>query len=225
MGHVVAVTGTKREASALRGLGVTVIAGGGDADHVARELARASESAVGIISFGMAGALDPALRIGDWVIGTALVGSHQAPCDPRWAKALAARLPQARAGICYADGRLIADPAEKAALGTHALAADMESHVAGQAAAAAGLPFAILRCISDEAGTALPPAIAKAMRPGGGLALGAILASIARQPLQLPDLIAVSRKFSQAFAALRTGAMAVGPRLAFPDQAARVARR
>ena len=200
----------------LAGLGVTVIAGGGDTERLAGELARQARGAAGIISFGMAGALDPTLRIGDWMIGTSLIGSWEGDCDGPWAKALAAHLPAAKSGICYGDGRLIADPAEKRALGKNgAIVADMESHIAAEAAAMAGIPFAILRCISDEADAALPPAIGVAMRPGGGLALVAIIASILKNPSQVPELIGSSARFRSAYAAMQAGATAAGQRLAF----------
>ncbi len=216
MGDVIAVCGLDREGRVLSGPGLRIIAGGGNAERLAETLARAAKGADGIISFGMAGALDPALRIGDWVIGVRLSGSFAGKCDPRWAAALVQRLPGAKLGTCHADGRLIADPLEKAALGqSGALAADMESHIAARAAAEAGLPFAIVRCISDEASHALPPAIAVAMRPDGGLALGAVFKSIIRKPGQFPDLLKTSVGFNRAYAALRTGAGQVGPRLAF----------
>jgi hopanoid-associated phosphorylase len=216
LGHVVAVVGLKREAAVLRGLDVVAIAGGGAPDRLARDLAEAAKHASGIISFGMAGALDPSLRLGDWVIGERLAGAFEGACDPAWTSALAARLQNARRGTIHADGRLIADPAEKAALSrSGALAADMESHIAGRAAVKAGLPFAILRCISDEAEAALPPAIAVAMKPGGGLALGAVLASILRHPGQVTGLARTIAGFSRAYGALEEGARTVGPRLAF----------
>ena len=200
----------------LGAAGLRIIPGGGNAERLAERLAREADGADGIISFGMAGALNPSLKLGDWVIGERLSGSFAAVCDPRWAAALAKCLPGARLGACHADGRLIADPAEKRALGEGgALAADMESHIAARAAAEAGLPFAIVRCISDEAGHALPPAIAVAMRPDGGLALGAILKSIIRNPSQVPDLLRTSGNFKHAYAALRQGAQQIGPRLAF----------
>ena len=214
---VLVVTGTRREGAVLGGrTGIKIIAGGGDATFLARELARERKGAAGIISFGMGGALDPALRIGDWVIGVGLVNGEKS-CDLRWLTGLAASLPAARIGTIYADGRLIADPADKASLHRHtgALAADMESHIAVRAAAEAGVPFAILRCISDKASAALPPAIAVAMTPGGGLAIGAVLRSIVSQPSQLPDIVVSLSGFRRAYAALSVGARAVGPRLAF----------
>lgn len=213
MGHVVAVVGLAREAAVLRGLDVVAIAGGGAPERLACELGEAVRGADGVISFGMAGALDPGLRIGAWVIGER-VGGH--PCDPAWTAALAQRLPQAHLGPVHADGRLIADPAEKARLNrtSACLAADMESHIAAAAAARAKLPFAILRCISDEAETALPPAIAVAMKPGGGLALGAILGSLLARPGQLPHLLRTTSAFNRAYGELRRGANQAGPRLA-----------
>lgn len=216
MGDVIAVCGLEREGRVLRGAGVRVIAGGGDAVRLAETLAREAPGADGIISFGMAGGLDPAMRIGDWVIGEKVTGMVDRPCDGRWLAALAKAMPQVRRGAIHADGRLIADLAEKRALGQGgAIAADMESHIAAQAAAAAGIPFAILRCISDEAAHALPPAFAVAMRPDGGLALGSVLKSIVGKPGQLPDLLRTLVSFNRAYAALRAGTQQVGGRLGF----------
>jgi hopanoid-associated phosphorylase len=214
---VIVVTGLKREGAALRGPGIEVLAGGGAPDRLAADLARAAPHAAGVISFGMAGALDPALALGQWVIGERLTGACEHVCDPGWVAALGKMMPGARIGATFSDGRLIGDPAEKQLLGARhgALAADMESHIAAQAAARAGLPFAVLRCVSDEADTRLPHAIAVAMRPDGGLALGAVLGSILAQPGQVPALAATVSRFARAYAALKAGARAAGPRLAF----------
>jgi hopanoid-associated phosphorylase len=214
---VVAVVGLRREGAVLSGPGLTIVAGGGNPERLAADLAKAVDGAAGIVSFGMAGALDPSLRLGDWVIGERVAGTCDAPCDQWWCAALAQRLPQGRIGAVYADGRLVADPAEKARLAERhgALTVDMESHIAAAAARHAGLPFAILRCVSDEADAELPPAVAVAMRSGGGLALGAVLGSILRQPGQLAELMRTGAKFRRAYASLREGASLAGLRLAF----------
>ena len=211
--RVLAVTGTQREAAVLRGKGVDVLAIGGRPEGLARH----SAPYAGIVSFGMAGALSPDLRIGDWVIGEHVCGAVEATCDKPWREALARALPDARTGAIYADGRLIGDPAEKRALhqGHGALAADMESHLAARAAAERGVPFAVLRCISDEAAHALPPAIAIAMRPDGGLALGAIAGSILAHPGQLAGLVAMLPRFGRAYASLRQGVRRIPAGLAF----------
>jgi adenosylhomocysteine nucleosidase len=210
---VLVVTGTRREAAVIRGGGVKPIALGGLADGLAGDLG----PFCGVISFGMAGALSPELRIGDWVIGSRTCGPFETECDAAWQAALAHALPKAWTGPVYADGRLIGDAQEKRSLSCrhNALAADMESHFAAQLAARAGVPFAILRCISDEAVHALPPAIAVAMRPDGGLALGNVLKSIATKPGQLLDILSTLTHFSRAYAALRRGAAGMPERLAF----------
>lgn len=217
MSRVIAVTGSRREGAVLGGLGVTVIAGGSDAAGLERQLADLAKGAAGIVSFGMAGALVPSLGLGDWVIGTSLAGSREGDCDTAWGAALASRLSGAALGRCYADGRLIAEVAQKQSIArrTGALCADMESHIVAKIAAEAGVPFIILRCISDLADAALPPAVAVAMRPDGGLALGAVLGSLVATPGQLPSLMRTATGFNRAFAALREGANAAGPRLAF----------
>jgi adenosylhomocysteine nucleosidase len=213
LGDVVAVTGTQREASVLRGLGVTALAIGGRAealDHLSLPVS-------GIISFGMAGALSPDLRVGDWVIGGSLCGAVEAVCDPAWVAVLARQLPAARIGACYADGRLIGNSAEKQRLHqfTGAIIADMESHIVARTAARLGVPFAILRCISDEAARSLPPLIEVAMRPDGGLAMGRIAASLVRQPGQLLELSRTLRAFNAGFSAMKRSAASLLGRLAF----------
>ncbi len=130
------------------------------------------------------------------VIGQALTGALVFDCDPAWILSLARALPQAQIGPVFTDGMLLATADAKArAAHTGAIIADMESHLAGSAAARHDLPFAILRCVSDTAETALPPAVTVAMRPGGSLAPGAILGSLLRQPGQLPALIRTGHCF------------------------------
>jgi adenosylhomocysteine nucleosidase len=214
---IIAVTGTRREGNILAGLSTSVIAGGGDPALLEAQLAQAVKGAAAIVSFGMAGALDPELKIGRVIIGTRLTGSWEGDCDRKWAEVLAARIPGAKLGPCYADGRLISDASEKREIGrsTGAIAADMESHIAARIAADAGVPFAILRCISDEVDAGLPPAIALAMRPGGGLSLGAMLGSIIQNPGQFPALFRTLTRFRVAYTALQFGVGDAGVRLAF----------
>lgn len=214
---IIVVTGLDREARQVGGIGVRFACGGNSAQALAAQLSVLAGNAAGIISFGMAGALDPGLNVSDWVIGSRLTGAIEAACDPAWVAALARCLPQARVGTCFADGRMISTPAAKRDLASRydALAVDMESHVAAAAAAMVQLPFAILRCVSDEATAALPPAIAVSMAAGGELAFAAILASILRHPRQLPALVRTTVGFVRAFATLGPTARACGPRLAF----------
>ena len=193
------VTGTRREGALAAGPGVTVLAGGGDSARLAEDLARLAPHACGIISFGTGGGLVPGLRVGDIVIGDFLAAAVTCTCDAAWVQSLARTLPQARIGPVFANGTLLVDPAAKADAATGGgVIADMESHLAGVEAASHALPFAMLRCVSDLAEAALPPAVAVAMRRDGSLAPGAVLASILRRPQQLPALIRTGAGFGRA---------------------------
>ena len=220
MSDIVVVTGFDREAAVVKQLGVRTVAGGGDAAGLAATLEAAAGGAQGVISFGLTGALVDGLAIGDWVVGDRIAGAVNLACEPAWRDALAARLPKARVGGFFADGRMIDTVAEKRALGLkhNALAVDMESHVAAETAARHGLPFAILRCVSDRVDHLLPHAVTVCMRPDGKMDVPAMLGSLVRQPQQVADFIRTISGFASAFRALYRGNRAVGARLGFPER-------
>ena len=227
---ILIATGLRREARLMAGPGVTVIAGGGDATRLERELDVLASSATAILSSGLAGALDPSLKVGDVVIGVSLIVAQErspakAGVQPQrldWAPAfagereggsqgsdllgrkLAGLLPDARTGPMAATDYPLASAGEKKALfdQTGAFAVDMETHIAARVAARHGLPFAAVRVISDAADTTLPPAALAGMRPDGGIAIAAVLASLARDPGQIPALIRTARDAEKAFRAL-----------------------
>ena len=216
---VIVATGFTREARTIIDSGVVAITGGGVAANLERALtAAAGRGAAGIISYGLAGALADGLKIGDWIIGSRVVGAIALETDPAWTKSLLARLARARVGSFFADGRMIDTVAEKRALGVRhgALAVDMESHVAARVAQAHGIPFAIVRIVSDEVGHLLPPAITVSMRPDGGLHAAAMLRSLAANPRQIGDVAKTMSQFARGFGGLKAGARLLHPRMAFP---------
>jgi len=200
MGHVIlAATGLKREARLIARPGVVAIAGGGDATRLEAALEARAESASALLSIGLAGALAEGLVPGDWVIGDATT--------PRWRDHLAMRLPRARIGSVFADGTMAFDAAVKRRLHTEtdAIAVDMETHVVKRVAERRGLPLAILRVISDDVKRTLPPAARVGMRADGGIALGAVLASLILHPGQIPALVGVARDASRGMRSLFRG--------------------
>ena len=191
---LIVACGLKREARIFvrPGRDVLTVIGGGDAARLDRQLDDEAEMFPGIIlSCGIAGALAAELRPGDVVIDG----------DTAVADRLARALPLAHRGGILGNDTIVATAADKRHLGQRsgALAVDMESHVAARVALRKGLPFAALRVISDRAEDDLPPAALVGMRPDGGMALGAVLASLARHPRQLPALIRTGRQADQAF--------------------------
>ena len=189
--------GLKREARIFNrpGRDLVVVIGGGVAAALDRDLEDKAALFPGIIlSCGIAGALAPSLRPGDVVIdGNVLLVER-----------LGQALPHAHRGRIVGSDAIAATAAEKRILHerTGAIAVDMESHVAARVAVRKGLLFAALRAISDCADDDLPSAALVGMRPDGGMALGAVLASLARNPRQLPALIRTGRQADQAFRSL-----------------------
>jgi hopanoid-associated phosphorylase len=183
--------------------GVVAVAGGGDAAGLKKKLDALHGDISGVISIGLGGALSPLLRVGDVVIGERIITADGGfACDTTWRVLLAARLPAATQGALYGSDTVLAGAGAKAALfeaSGGALAVDMESQVAARFAAERHLPLAALRVISDDARHALPPAALVAMRPDGGIAVGRVLWSLAKNPLQLPALIRTGRHSGQAF--------------------------
>jgi len=187
----------QREARALARPGVEIVAGGGDAARLAAELDAAAPRAEAIISVGLAGALVAGLYPGDWVIDCG---------RPDWRLQWQAALPRARIGKIVGSTTAIATIAAKQALhlSDGGVAVDMESGIAAEVAARHGSAFAAVRVISDSVDHQLPPAALVGMAADGTMDLGAVLASLARHPAQLPALIRTGWAAEKAFRALRT---------------------
>ena len=192
------VTGLIAEARLARPLG-RVLAGGGRPEAAAETLAR--QGVHGLLSFGLAGGLDPALRAGDIVVAqSVLEGDRLTLTDPH----LSARF-GVPAGTLLAGSAVAAEAGEKQRLfeQTGALAIDLESGAVARVAARHGLPFAVLRAICDPAGRTLPPAALVALDQTGAIGFLRVLAALARHPRQVPALIALARDAAAARAALQ----------------------
>jgi hopanoid-associated phosphorylase len=193
---VAAAVGLAFEARiAQRGDGVVTCVGRGAAlaDRLA---AAAGQGCRGIVSFGIAGGLDPRLRPGTVVVASAIVhatGSWRT--DEAWIAYLLARLGSAtRAPILGVDQPVV-DAAEKAAWFHRAGAAavDMESHIAAAAAEKMGLPFAALRIIADPAKRAVPDSALAGMRPDGTTDAVAAFRALSRRPSETVSLARLAR--------------------------------
>ena len=212
---VLVVTGLAAEARIAAGPGVATVAGGGDAARLALLMEAAlARGARAVVSFGIAGGLEPALAPGTALIAGAIHdGDARTPADPAWVERLAALLPDARLRDLVGVDDAVVGRGDKAALWrrTGAAAADMESHVAARLAARRGLPFAALRIVADPAERTLPPAALVGMRPDGSADVGAVLRALARRPRQLPALVRTGLDARSAFAALAAARRHLGP--------------
>ncbi len=184
----------------LRGLPFVEVGGGMPAGAEAAARRLVARGVAGLISFGLAGGLSPELRPGDVVVPAAVLENGvRFGCDPALMAALGGG-----AGVMLAAEAMIGRAADKAALfaASQAEAVDLESGAVARVAAAAGLPFAVLRAVADSAAQNLPPAAMIGLTADGRIDFAAIAASVLRLPGQVPGLIAVGRNAQQARAAL-----------------------
>lgn len=212
---ILAVTGLRAEARIAAGSGVVTVAGGGDPARLALLLQAALQrGARAVISFGIAGGLEPGLRPGTVLIARAIHdGPDRVSADAAWIERLAARLPEARLGDLVGVDAAVAGAGDKSELRrrTGAAAVDMESHVAARLAALHGVPFAALRVVADPAERTLPPAALVGMRPDGTADLGAVLRSLGRRPRQLAALIRTGLDARAAMMALTASRALLAP--------------
>jgi adenosylhomocysteine nucleosidase len=156
----------------------------------------------GLISFGLAGGLDPALPAGTLVVADAVIAEGQVRHSDA---TLNARLGGATGPLCLGLDRIVASAAEKRSLAreTGAALVDMESGAVAMAAAAAGLPFSVLRAICDPVWQDLPPAALVGLDREGRIAPIPLAWSVLTNPGQIGALLTLARGATAARRSLR----------------------
>ena len=206
------VTGLAAEARSLdrfvrRSLTPThIIHAAGDAEAAAQSFV--AQGVGSLMSFGIAGGLDPALKPGQVIVATEIVVGNRErfDCQAAWRDELMATLDgfSPVAAPLVGSDKAIASVADKAALHARftAVAVDMESHGVARVAARAALPFAAVRVIADPALRALPSSALAGLNDRGETQYLAVLRELARHPLQLPGLVRVALDSHKAMKAL-----------------------
>ena len=157
---------------------------------------------------GYAGALSPELKIGDLVLADAVVdeAGHRWPTTWPGARADGAWNPPLHRGTILAADRLIATVEDKQRLHQQhgALVVDMESAAFASRCAKHGVPFGVLRAVSDDARTPLSPALATLLADGT-VSPWRLLAAIARRPRIVAELMHLGRHTKHASRQLGAG--------------------
>ena len=196
------VVGLAAEARIAARFGYPVLAGGGTPAGAADAALRLLGLGVNaLVSFGFAGALDPALRTGAVIIPASVLseGTMYA-ADP----SLADRFGGLTRHCLVAGTAVAADAATKQRLreATQAHAIDLESGSVARLALAHGLPFIAVRAISDTAERDLPPAALLALDRDGRIDTTRVLGSVLRRPAQLSALLGLASDAARARRAL-----------------------
>jgi adenosylhomocysteine nucleosidase len=179
-----------------------VQAGGGTpagAEAAAKQLV--ARGATALVSFGLAGGLDPVLRPGTVIVPSRVLsdGATLATDFP-----LAACFGGLTGHMILAGETVVAKAAAKGRLfaATHAHAIDLESGPVARIALAYKLPFVVVRAICDPAERDLPPAALVALNTDGEIGLLPVMRSLMRQPGQIIGLVMLARDAALARRAL-----------------------
>jgi adenosylhomocysteine nucleosidase len=177
------------------------------AESAARALLDAGASA--LMTFGMAGGLDPTLKAGTVVLPRELISESGTRwlASPPWRARVAAELSPLRAvseGNLLTAARAIDSPVEKSAAfrATGAAAVDMESVAVAEVAGRHHLPFIAVRVIVDTAADQLPRAVVNASR-AGKVRIGRLVAGLVVAPGDITALIRLAQRYRIALHSLK----------------------
>ena len=161
-----------------------------------------------LVSWGLAGGLDPALRAGTICLPTTVIAQDGVSfaTDHHWRELVAVAISggcKVMGGKLLTSARAIEDIAGKAAAfrDTDAAAVDMESVAVADIAASHRLPFIAVRAIVDTAGDTLPAAVLAASR-AGQVRILRLIQGLMRSPADLGPLLRLARRYRAATRAL-----------------------
>ena len=197
-----------------------VLAATGDGARNAREGIAALLAALPVrqlLVLGISGGLTADLRAGDVVVATRVVDeaadASTAMTAPGPAVEAATRASGARPAVIVSGRHLADSVAEKRRLaalaGATTAGVDLESAGYVAAAQAAGLPWTILRAVSDTADEALPALLNRARDEGGAVRRGSVVRGLFGDPGALPALMALRRRLKLCAESLARAATAV----------------
>ena len=169
-----------------------------------------------LMTFGLAGGLDPALKPGSVVIPGEVFfadGARYAACRA-WREQVAAAVSALRAvseGNLLTSTNAIETPADKASAfrSTGAAAVDMESAAVAEIAAKHSLPFIAVRVIVDTAADMLPRAVVAASL-AGRVRFARLIGGLILAPREIASLLRLAQRYRIAMRSLH----AIGAHLA-----------
>lgn len=172
-----------------------------NAERATRDLLAAGHPSL-VVSAGVAGGLNPSLKIGDVILAGSIIdeasGQRFHPGPDFTGHGLRFTF--------LSVSRMIASTADKRSLAAKygADAVDMESAAIAKVCAEKGVPFAGVRAISDTADEVLPEAIAGFFDADGRLRVGRVIAALAKTPSLLKALRRLQAQTARAGESLRS---------------------
>ena len=187
------------------------------AEHLSKRFI--DQGCMALLSFGIAGALDPDVQVGDTVVSTGVINAKGDVLftDNSWLQRVIVLLDQSLSpvhkGLIYGSDIAITSAQLKSDIyvKSKALCVDMETHRMALVAQQAAIPFLAIRVISDDATRAIPSAALGVIGENGKPQIGRVLKGLLRHPNQIPALMALSKDMKLALATLRRVPGILGP--------------
>jgi len=217
------VTGLASEADCLEPQNVAeevrVLCAGADparAGDAARKLI--AQGCTGLMSFGFAGGLDPALDAGALVVADSVIlpDGSRLETDPGWRHRLLEGLGPAIGpvtGALVGSEGAVLDERQKKTLraASGAAAVDMESHAVARVAVESAIPFLAVRAVSDSFRHGIPAWVPGTIQPDGHPGWSAVISGVLAHPRDVPALVRLRTSSGRALATLRRVALRAGP--------------
>ena len=173
-----------------------------------RRASRGAAEAIGrhrpkaVFGAGVAGALTPGLAVGD-ILASARVldGAGEAPPPSRRLLEAILAAPGARAGTLLTLERPAVTAGEKALLASSTgapAACDMESAAWARAASARGIPYVVVRAVSETADVDLPDYLLRCYDADSGIRRSRVILHALARPASLPSLLAMRRRMRES---------------------------
>jgi nucleoside phosphorylase len=193
--------------STLRDGNLLIISGMGPQAAARAAAALVAAGADGLLSFGLAGALDPQLPAGAMLLPDAVTdgtGAVHRTCAV-WRERLAARAGAESGGTLLSLAQPLLTPLAKSAARTRtqAYAVDMESFAIGSVATQAQVNFAVARVVVDTAVDSLPASVLRATDAQGVVNYPRLVSGLLRSPLELFALLRLASRYRMAMGTLR----------------------
>jgi adenosylhomocysteine nucleosidase len=169
------------------------------------EIAKGREQLNGLVSTGFCGALNPALKVSDIFVASAIFADGSIPNrDRKGAGALSAlSVHPHQTGTLLSIDHVAVTSAEKSQLHqTGAAAIDMEAAAVAAKAKEYNLPFYCIRVVTDTADESLPLDFNSMRDSNGRFSRSKILAAAFRHPTVFPKLLKLNKRCKDASQAL-----------------------
>jgi adenosylhomocysteine nucleosidase len=152
-----------------------------------------------LLGAGVAGALSSDLAFGEILVARRVCdASGDAPHPDAALSKRAAAIPGIRGGALFSADRMVVAARERSALAARIAddpsAVDMESAAWARVASARGIPYVVVRAVSDTADEDLPAYLARCYDPEGGIRRARVLLHALAKPGSVPGLLAMRRR-------------------------------